>query len=240
MALPTYAHCVILLQQSISIISLPSTQLPTCSSGVAVLCCCGPMLGQRDRWMDTILFHRPCSAYHVGTASNVENASLHSCLNPPAAFYLELSWGWMLQCSTVMCFAVLVFIVWRTNSVVGQFKCFPVLWRCWLGGRKGIRPGFTFLVLAYLGSPGERAVKRVCVCVCVCVINLWLCVAVSASSRNRCLYCRSPTSFSCCSWCDILSTSATRSSLHSAASAFCCGNIVTTAYSCSYPLVGRH
>ena len=79
-----------------------------------------------------------------------------------------------------------------------------VLWRCWLGGRKGIRPlkktewwgtgvviclergadlhmaqpmplpltvscsskiqiGFTFLVPAYPGSPGKRAVKRVCV-----------------------------------------------------------------------------
>jgi len=81
-----------------------------------------------------------------------------------------------------------------------------VLWHCWLGGRKGIRPvktewwgagvviclergadlhmaqlmslpltvscfskiqiGFTCLVLAYLGSPGKRAIKRVCVCVC--------------------------------------------------------------------------
>ena len=76
--------------------------------------------------------------------------------------------------------------------------------RCWLGGRKGIRPvktewwgadvviclerdadlhmaqlmplpltvscfskiqiGFTFLVPAHPGSPGKRAVKRVCVC----------------------------------------------------------------------------
>ena len=78
-----------------------------------------------------------------------------------------------------------------------------VLWRCWLGGRKGTRPvktewwgagvviclergadlhtaqlmplpptvscfskiqtGFTFLVPAHLGSPGQRAVKWVCV-----------------------------------------------------------------------------
>jgi len=81
-----------------------------------------------------------------------------------------------------------------------------VLWRCWLGSRKGIRPaaykklsgavlawlsdwsevqtctwpsrchchslslasvkspiGFSFLVPAHLGSPGQRAVKRVCV-----------------------------------------------------------------------------
>ena len=29
-----------------------------------------------------------------------------------------------------------------------------------------IQIGFTFLVLAHLGSPGKRAVKRECVCVC--------------------------------------------------------------------------
>ena len=32
-----------------------------------------------------------------------------------------------------------------------------------------IQIGFTFLVPAHLGSPGKRAVKRVCVCVCACV-----------------------------------------------------------------------
>ena len=32
-----------------------------------------------------------------------------------------------------------------------------------------IQIGFTFLVPAHPGSPGERAVKWVCVCVCVCV-----------------------------------------------------------------------
>jgi len=31
-----------------------------------------------------------------------------------------------------------------------------------------IQIGFAFLVPADLGSPGKRAVKRVCVCVCVC------------------------------------------------------------------------
>jgi len=35
-----------------------------------------------------------------------------------------------------------------------------------------IQIGFTFLVLAHQGSPGKRAVKRVCVCVCVCVCNI--------------------------------------------------------------------
>jgi len=35
-----------------------------------------------------------------------------------------------------------------------------------------IQIGFTFLVPTHLGSPGQRAVKRVCVCVCYKVENL--------------------------------------------------------------------
>jgi len=33
-----------------------------------------------------------------------------------------------------------------------------------------IQIGFTFLVPAYLGGPGKRAVKWVCVCVCILLI----------------------------------------------------------------------
>ena len=39
-----------------------------------------------------------------------------------------------------------------------------------------IQIGFTFLVPAHLGSPGKKAVKRLCVCVCVnvyCFITMW-------------------------------------------------------------------
>jgi len=47
-----------------------------------------------------------------------------------------------------------------------------------------IQIGFTFLVPAYPGSPGQRAIKRVCVCVrvrvCVCV-----CAAAWKSSTTR-------------------------------------------------------
>ena len=36
-----------------------------------------------------------------------------------------------------------------------------------------IQIGFTFLVVAHLGSPGKRAVKRECVCVCaMCGLNV--------------------------------------------------------------------
>ena len=50
-----------------------------------------------------------------------------------------------------------------------------------------IQVGFTFLVPAHLGSPGKKAVKRVCVCACVracvraCVcacVGGWVCVCV--------------------------------------------------------------
>ena len=89
------------------------------------------------------------------------------------------------------------------NQKYIMYYMHSVLWRCWLGARKKIRPvktewwgagvvicleqgadlhmvqlmplpltvtcfskiqiGFTFLVPAHLGSPGKRAVKRVCV-----------------------------------------------------------------------------
>jgi len=60
------------------------------------------------------------------------------------------------------------------------------------------------LVLPHLGSPGKRAVKRVCVCVCVCVLCilyaklfcLWrfavpVFVRLSPKLQQRCRYCGS-------------------------------------------------
>ena len=46
---------------------------------------------------------------------------------------------------------------------VAQLMPLPLTLSCF----SKIQIGFTFLVLAYLGSPGKGAVKRVCVCVCV-------------------------------------------------------------------------
>ena len=42
-----------------------------------------------------------------------------------------------------------------------------------------IQIGFTFLVLAHQGSPGQAAVKRVCLCVCVCTIYRKIIVSLS-------------------------------------------------------------
>ena len=47
-----------------------------------------------------------------------------------------------------------------------------------------IQIGFTFLVLAYPGSPGQRAVKWVCVCVRVCVC---VCVRARAVRARACV-----------------------------------------------------
>jgi len=54
-----------------------------------------------------------------------------------------------------------------------------------------IQIGFTLLVPAHLGSPGKRAVKRVCVracvracCMCVCVLYVCVCVVCSVVTSS--------------------------------------------------------
>ena len=45
---------------------------------------------------------------------------------------------------------------------MAQLMSLPLTVSCF----SGIQIGFTFLVPAHPGSPGQRAIKRVCVCVC--------------------------------------------------------------------------
>jgi len=47
-----------------------------------------------------------------------------------------------------------------------------------------IQIGFTFLVPAHPDSPGQRAVKRVCVCVSVCVCRLCFEAVVGQSQES--------------------------------------------------------
>jgi len=49
---------------------------------------------------------------------------------------------------------------------VAQLMPLPLTVSCF----SKIQISFTFLVLAHPGSPGKRAVKRVCVCVCNAMI----------------------------------------------------------------------
>ena len=48
-----------------------------------------------------------------------------------------------------------------------------------------IQVGFTFLVPAHPGSPGQRAVKRVCVCVCVHIETTLQYTAILVSMKSR-------------------------------------------------------
>ena len=52
-------------------------------------------------------------------------------------------------------------------SEVPQLMPLPLTVSCF----SKIQIGFTFLVPAHLGGPGQRAVKWMCVCVCVCVLS---------------------------------------------------------------------
>ena len=52
---------------------------------------------------------------------------------------------------------------------MAQLMQLPLTVSCFSKIQIGFRP--TFLVPAHPGSPGKRAVKRVCVCVCVCVVR---------------------------------------------------------------------
>jgi len=98
---------------------------------------------------------------------------------------------WMNIMVFLFWFILLFVIMWKCaysalTLLVGRQEGHPVCknWvvrRCWHGYLSGarcrlahaqlmplpltIQIGFTFLVLAHLGSPGQRAVKRVCVCV---------------------------------------------------------------------------
>ena len=49
---------------------------------------------------------------------------------------------------------------------MAQLMSLPITVSCF----RKIQIGFTFLVPAHPGSPGQRAVKRVCVCVYVCIV----------------------------------------------------------------------
>jgi len=55
---------------------------------------------------------------------------------------------------------VVVCLEQGTDLHMAQLMALPLTVTCF----SKIQIGFTFLVLAHLGSPGKRAIKRVCVC----------------------------------------------------------------------------
>ena len=77
---------------------------------------------------------------------------------------LTLLVGW--QEGHLACGAGMVICLERGADLY-MFQLMPVLLTVSCSSK--IQSGFTFLVPARPGSPGKRAIKRVCVCVCVCV-----------------------------------------------------------------------
>jgi len=69
---------------------------------------------------------------------------------------------------------VVICLEQRADLHTAQLMPLPLTVSCF----SKIQIGFTFLVPAHPGSPGQRAVKRVCMCVCVCV-----CVRVNGRFR---------------------------------------------------------
>jgi len=72
---------------------------------------------------------------------------------------------------------------------VAQLMLLPLTVSCF----SKIQIGFTFLLPAYPGSPGQRAIKRVCVCVCVCLcvcvtVNLYIVLLSSCLSVKLTVY----------------------------------------------------
>ena len=55
----------------------------------------------------------------------------------------------------------------RCRLAHAQLKPLPLTISCF----SKIQIGFSFLVLAHPGSPGQRAIKRVCVCVCIYMVD---------------------------------------------------------------------
>ena len=53
------------------------------------------------------------------------------------------------------------------DLLIAQLMPLPLTVSCF----SKIQIGFIFLVPAHLGSPGKRAVKRVCVCISLCAFS---------------------------------------------------------------------
>jgi len=111
---------------------------------------------------------------------------LHASLSRKFAFFVFVNFC-VVKCSVLWCCwlggrksiwpvktewwnaGVVICLERNANLHMGQLMPLPITVSCF----SKIQIGFTFLVPAHPGSPGQRAVKRVvCVCVCVCVTSV--------------------------------------------------------------------
>ena len=101
-----------------------------------------------------------CPGWEMSNTSVVDN---------PPHFTQLFTVGWATgRASEWWGAGVVVCLEWDADLHMAQLMPLPLTFSCF----SKIQIGFTFLVLAHLGSPRQRAVKRVCVCVCVRVCAL--------------------------------------------------------------------
>ena len=87
-------------------------------------------------------------------------------LAPPLSFFYRRGAG------------VVICLERGADLYMAQLMPLPLTVSCF----RKIQSGFTYLVPAHPGSPGKRAVKRLCVCMqrgfCVCMFGVRLCMSV--------------------------------------------------------------
>ena len=100
----------------------------------------------------------------------------------------------------------------RADLRIAQLMPLPLTVSCF----SKIQIGFTFLVPAHPGSPGKRAIKRVCVCVCVQLTMVSIRSGLSRASLTSLI-----RPWLCCgssfktSTCSVIPTSSVKPRFHS-------------------------
>jgi len=85
------------------------------------------------------------------------------------------------------------------DLLMAQLMPLPLIVSCF----SKIQIGFAFLVPAHPGSPGQRAVKRVCVCLGGQNVKGWVGVRVTIAEQHR-FVCQCSCTFFCFDLCVVL------------------------------------
>jgi len=118
---------------------------------------------------------------------------MSQCCDCPCAFSaLTLFVGWQEghpTCKKTEWWGAGVVICLERGADLHVAQLMPLTVSCF----SKIQIGFTFLVAAHLGSPGKRAIKRVCVCVRACVracaraMSIHLSVSPTPLAQKHCI-----------------------------------------------------
>ena len=126
----------------------------------------------------SVLSHKPTTEVSRGLCLQPLVSLVHLRTKFRSCFYLRLminllAFSALTQEGHPACKKLSGGVLERSADLhMAQLMPFPLTVSCF----SKIQIGFTFLVPPHPGSPGQRAVKRVCVCVCVlCVCCVCVC-----------------------------------------------------------------